>query len=74
MPPPTMARGLLEHFPRGADPPTTDQRASPPPIQSLTSLSLRAILAARAGGRGAQGGVSGHRIPRDGEGGGEPGT
>ena len=66
---PNTARGLLGIFPLGADPPATDQRATTPPIRLQSSLSLRAILAAGARGRGAQGGVSGHRIPRDGGGG-----
>ena len=66
---PTMARGLLGHFLRGADLPATDQRASPLPIQSPTSLSLRLILAAGAGGRGVQVGASSCKSPRDGGGG-----
>ena len=55
MPSPTTTRGLLGHFPRGADPPAIDRRATTPPVQSLTSSSLRAILAAGAGGRSAWG-------------------
>ena len=70
MPSPTTARGMLGHFPRGADPPATDQHASLPPVQYPTSLSLRAISVAGAGGRGVRGGASGCRIPRDGRGGG----
>ena len=65
---PTTVRGLLGHFLRGADPPTTDQRASTLPVRSPTSSSLWALLAAGAGGRGAQGGASGRRSPRDGGG------
>ena len=56
MPPPTTARGLLGHFPRGPDPPATDQCASPPTVQSPTYLSLREILADGAGGRAARDG------------------
>ena len=67
---PTTAKGLLGHFPHGADPPTTYQSASPPPVQLPISFSLRAISAAGDGGKGAQGGASGSRSPRDGEGGG----
>ena len=53
MPSPTTARGLLGHFPQGADPPATDQCATTPPVRLLTSLSLRAISTAGTGGRGA---------------------
>ena len=67
---PAMASGLIGNFPRGADPPATDQHAPPPHIQLPTSSSLRAILAAEFGGRGAQGGASGHRSLRDRGGGG----
>ena len=63
--PPTKARGLLGIFPCGTDPPTTNQRDITPPVRSPTSSSLRAILAAGTRGRGAQGGVSGRRSPRD---------
>ena len=52
MPSPTTARGPLGHFPRGADLPATDQRASLPPIQLLKYLSLWAISAAGARGGG----------------------
>ena len=61
MPSPTTARDLLGHFPRGADPPTTDQSATTPPARLPTSLSLRVISAAGAEGRGARGGASGAR-------------
>ena len=70
MPSPNMARGLLGHFPRCADPPATDQRASSPPVQSPTSLSLREILEAGARGGGARGGAGGRKSLRDGGGGG----
>ena len=65
MPSPTTVRGLLGHSPRGADPPATDLSAPTPPVQSPTSLSLRAILAAGAGGRSARGGASGRKGPRE---------
>ena len=52
MPSPTTERGLLGIFPRGADPPATNQRATTLPVLSPTSLSLRAILAAGARGWG----------------------
>ena len=63
---PTTARGLLGNFLHGADPPAADQNASPPPVQSPTSSSLRAILAAEARGRGAKGGAGEHKGLRDG--------
>ena len=65
MPSPTMAMGLLGNFPGGADPPATDQGATTPPVRSPTSLSLQEILTAGAGGRGVQGGVSGHKVPME---------
>ena len=65
MPSPTMARGLLRLFLRGADPLATDQRATTPPVRSPTSLSLRAISAAGVGGRGMHGGASGCKGPRE---------
>ena len=68
MPPPTTARGLLGNLPRGADLHTTEQSDSPPPVRLSTSLSLRAILAARARGGGARGKPGGRRFPRDGGG------
>ena len=43
LPSPTTMRGLLGHFPRGADPPANNQRATTPPVRLPTSLSLRAI-------------------------------
>ena len=58
MPYPTTARGLLRIFPQGADPPATNQSATTPPIKLPTSLSLRGILAAGAGGWGVRGGAS----------------
>ena len=70
MPPPTTASGLLWYFPRGADPPAVDQRASPVPVRSPTYLLLREILVAWARGGGARGGAGGRKIPRDGGGGG----
>ena len=70
MPSPTTARGLLGNFLRGADPPAADQRVSPPPFQSPTSSSLRAISVAGAGGGGARGGAGGRRSLWDGRGGG----
>ena len=70
MPPPITERGLLGHFPRGADPPAVYQRASPPSVRSPTSSSLREILAASDGGGGARGGAGGRKSPRGGGGGG----
>ena len=49
---PTIARGLLGHFPCGADPPSVCQCILPPPVQFPVSMSLWEILAARAGGEG----------------------
>ena len=68
MPPLTTARGLIGNFVRGADPPVVDQCDSPLPVQLPTSLSLRAISAARAGGEGVRGGTGRRKIPRDGRG------
>ena len=65
MPSSTTARGLLGHFPQGADPPAIDPRVTTPPLRSPTSLSLREISAAGAGGRSARGEASGHRGPRE---------
>ena len=62
MPSPTTTRGLLGHFPRGADPPANDRRATTLPVRSPTSLSLRVILAAGAWGRGAWVGESDRRV------------
>ena len=62
---PTTTRGLLDHFPRGADPPANDRRATTPPVRSPTSLSLRAILATGDGGRGAWARASGRRATRE---------
>ena len=61
----TTARGLLGHFPHGADPPATDQRASPSPVKLPTYLSLRAIPSAKERGGVARGGVGGCRSLRD---------
>ena len=61
MPSPTMVQGLLGLFLRGVDPPATDLSAKIPPVQLLTSFSLRAILAARARGRGARVRVRGRK-------------
>ena len=66
MPSPATTRGLLGHFLGGKDPPVADQNISPPPVQSPTYLSLRAVLAAGAGGGGPRGGAGGHRIQQDG--------
>ena len=66
---PTTVRGLLGLFPRGTDPPGTNLRATTLPVGLPTSLSLREISVAGAGGRGAREGVSGHKSPGDGEGG-----
>ena len=65
MPSPTMERGLLRIFPRGADPTTTDHRATTSLVQLPTSFSLQAISAAGAGGRGAWGGASDRKSQRD---------
>ena len=65
MPSPTTSRGLLGYFTRSTYLPATDQRASPLTVRSPTYLYLRAILAARAGVRGTQGGASGRSSPRD---------
>ena len=70
---PTTARGLLGHFPRGADPPVKDQRATTPPVRSPAFSFLRVISAAGAGGRSAWGGESGYRAPREMRRGGEGG-
>ena len=65
LPFPTTTRGLLGHFPRRADPPANDRRATNPPVRLPTSLSLRAISAAGAGGRGAWAGASVRRATRE---------
>ena len=62
---PTTTRGLLGHFPWGADPPTNDRRATTLPVRSPESVSLRAILASRDGGRSAWAGASGRRAMRE---------
>ena len=61
MPSPTTMRGLLGQFPRGAYPPANDRRATTPPVRLPTSLSLRVISTAGAGGRGVWAGASGRR-------------
>ena len=53
------------HFPRGADPPTNDPRATTLPIQFPAYLSLQAISAAGDGSRRAWEGTSGCRGPRE---------
>ena len=65
MPCPTMARGLLGIFQRGAGPPATDLNTTTPPVQLPTSSSLRAILADGAVGRCARAGTSGRKGPRE---------
>ena len=62
---PITMRGLLGHFPRGADPPANDRRLTTPPVRSPKYLSLWAILAAGAGDRSAWGGASGRRFTRE---------
>ena len=59
MPSPILARGLLGHFLRGAEPPTVVQSASPLTVRSPTFLSLRIISAAGARGGGARGSAGG---------------
>ena len=54
---PTTARGLLGHFPHGADPPASNKCC--------------AISAARVGIGGARGGTGRFKIMRDGGGGGK---
>ena len=49
----------MAHFPHGADPPATDHRASPLPVQLMTYLSLREILAPGSRGRGVGAGRAG---------------
>ena len=68
--PPTTERGLLGHFLHGVYPPAVYQHASPSPVRSPTSSSLREISEARAGGGGVRGGAGGSKIPRNGGGGG----
>ena len=70
MPSPTMARGFLGHFPRGADPCAADQHVSLLPVQSPTASSLWAISTAGSGGGYAKGGAGGRRSPRYDRGGG----
>ena len=65
MPSPTFMRGLLRLFPQGADPTTNNTRATTPPVQLPTYLSLQAILVAGSGGRSARGGASSRRGPRE---------
>ena len=65
MPSPTTTRGLLVHFPRGADLPANNQCATTPPVRFPKTSSLRAISAAGAGGRGTWAGASGRRATRE---------
>ena len=58
---PKTTRGLLGHFPRGADTPANNQRVTTLPFRSPTSSSLRAILAAGDGGMGAWARARGRR-------------
>ena len=66
MPMITTARGLLGHFTRGVDPPTFYNTISPLPVQAPTSLSLRAISVAGAGGGGVWGSMVGRRSSQEG--------
>ena len=66
---PTTTRVILGHFPRGADPPSADQRASPPTVQSPKYSTSQRISADEAGGGSARGGAGGRRSPQDGGGG-----
>ena len=68
MPPLTTAKFLLGHFLRGANPPATDQHASPPHLRSPAYFSIWAILAAEARGRGVVGRESGHTSLMEGRG------
>ena len=61
---PTTTRGLLGHFPCGADPPANDRRATTPPVRLPKSSSLWAILAAGTGGRSTWGGGRAAAGPR----------
>ena len=70
---PTTTRGLLGHFPRGADPSANDRRATTPPVRSPTSSSLWTISVAGAGGRSAWAGARSCRATREVEGGGAGG-
>ena len=66
MPSPITTRGLIGHFPRGVDPPTTDQRATTPPVRLPISSSLWAILVAGSVGRGTRSGASSRKGLREG--------
>ena len=68
MPSPTMARGLLGHFLRRADPIDVCQCTSPLSVWYLTFLSLWVILVARDEGGGAWSSAGGCRSPREGRG------
>ena len=70
MPYPSTERGLVGHFLRSVDIPTSNQHAAPPPVLLPKYLSLQTILVAGAGRGGVRSGAGGHRIPRDGGGGG----
>ena len=71
MPSRTTTRGLLGHFPYGADLPAIEQHDSTPPVRLPTYFSFRAILAAGERGRGAWGSKCGRRSLRDGGAGGK---
>ena len=76
MPSLTMAQGLLGHLTQGSDPPAKDLCATTPHVRLPISSSLRAILAAGAGGRSTWGWASGRRATREvgGEGAGKAGS
>ena len=57
--------GPSRPFSKGHGPPANDRRATTPPVRSPTSLSLRAISAAGAGGRDAWARASGRRATRE---------
>ena len=61
MPSPTMARGLLGHFLRGADSPATDLTPAHP-IDDI--FVLTGNVGGRAGGGGVRGGAIRHKILR----------
>ena len=65
MPSPTITRGLLGLFPQDGDPPANNPRVTTQYVRLPTSLSLRAISAAGAGGRSARGGAICRRVPRE---------
>ena len=65
MPSPMTTRGLLGHFPRGADLPTNNRRTTTLSVRLPAYSSLRAILAAEAGVRRAWAEASGRRATRE---------